>query len=148
MGSFSDSPGTIYPALRRLQSKGLVKSGKVASPGRRRQLVTLTPKGTTELKKWIRRPVTRQDVISGLREFMLRFAYSEPVIGASVTIELLNGLKAELGAVVRGLHDQMNTPKPGMPLSGTLALESGVRGHECLLEWCEYALRVYKRERH
>jgi hypothetical protein len=30
-----------------------------------------------------------------------------------------------------------------MPRSGRLALESGVRSFECLLEWTKYALKNY-----
>lgn len=146
MGSFSDSPGAIYPALRRLEKKKLVKSHQ-ASSGRRRQVVSLTSKGIAELKQWIATPVTPEDVLKYLREFMLRFAFSETVLGAAVAIELLQGLESTLKVVLVGLHEQMNTLKPMMPLSGSLALESGVRGHECLLEWCEHAKRAYATER-
>lgn len=147
MGSFSDSPGAIYPALRRLQSKGLVKSRQQAGSGRRRQIVSLTPKGTAELKKWIAMPVTPEDVLRDLREFMLRFAFSETVLGTATAIELLHGLESTLMVVLHSLREQMNTLKPHMPLSGVLTLESGIRGHECLLEWCEHAQRAYAAKR-
>jgi len=143
MGSFSDSPGAIYPALRRLQEKGLVKSRQQSGSGRRRQIVSLTPKGMAELKKWIAMPVTAEDVLRNLREFMLRFAFSETVLGAGATVELLKGLKTQLHEALTHLREQMDTLKPVLPLSGQLALDSGVRGHEGLLEWCEHALTAY-----
>lgn len=143
MGSFSDSPGAIYPALRRLQKKGLVKSRQQAGSGRRRQIVSLAPKGTAELKHWITLPVMQQEIVSGLREFMLRFAFSETVLGAAASVELLRGLERELKVVLPSLREQQTTLKPQMPLSGMLALDSGVRGHEALLEWCEHGLRAY-----
>lgn len=143
MGSFSDSPGAIYPALRRLENKDLVKSRRQTGSRRRRQIVSLTPKGVAALKKWIATPVTPEDVLRDLRQFMLRFAFSETVLGAAVAIELLQGLETTLKAVLRSLREQLSTLKPLMPLSGSLALESGVRGHECLLEWCKHAQRAY-----
>ena len=106
--------------------------------------MTLTKKGAAELKQWINLPVTQHDVASGVRELMLRFAYSEAVLGRAASVQLLRGFKAELQSTIRRLRSQTSTPKLGMPLSGALALESGVRGHECLLEWCEYALKIYR----
>jgi len=31
-----------------------------------------------------------------------------------------------------------------MPRSGILALESGVRSYETLLDWCEHAIAIYE----
>ena len=143
MGSFSDSPGAIYPALRRLEKRELVKSRPQADSGRRRQIVSLTPKGMAELKTWIAKPVTPEEILGKLGEFMLRFAFSEPVLGAAAAVELLQGLENALRAVLSSLQEQMKTLKPVLPLSGSLALESGVRGHQSLLEWCEHAQRAY-----
>lgn len=143
MGSFSDSPGAIYPALRRLEQKRFVQLRAQAGSGRRRQVVSLTPKGITELKHWLALPVTQQEIMSGLREFMLRFALSETVLGAVLSIELLRGLESQLKLILPSLREQQTTLKPHMPLSGILALESGVRGHEALLKWCEHALAAY-----
>ena len=143
MGSFSDSPGAIYPALRRLERKGFVKSQQQASSGRRRQIVTLTSRGTAELNRWVALPVTQREIMSGLREFMLRFALSEAVIGAEVSADLLRGLEKELKSVVGSLREQANILGPRMPRSSALALESGIMGHETLLRWCKQALSAY-----
>jgi hypothetical protein len=47
--------------------------------------------------------------------------------GAKVSVELLERLEKQLKMVVRSLHEQMNAPKAGVPLSATLALQSRVR---------------------
>ena len=143
MGSFSDSPGAIYPALRRLEKKGLVRSRLQTASGRRRQIVSLTPEGTAELKAWIAVPVSPDDVLRDLREFMLRFAFSETVLGAAAAVELLRGLESTLKVVLGSLNEQMDLLKPKMPLSGVLTLESGIRGHESLLQWCKHAQQAY-----
>ena len=50
MGSFSDSPGAIYPALTRLEKRGLIRSEvEERAALRRRRLYRLTPKGRAEL---------------------------------------------------------------------------------------------------
>jgi len=82
MNTYSDSPGAIYPALRRLEQQGLIRGSIEESSGlRRRQMFRLTPQGLAALKHWINRPVVRADVIRGLDEVMLRFAFSEQGVG-------------------------------------------------------------------
>ena len=144
MGSFSDSPGAIYPALRRLERKGLVTSKPQANSGRRRQVVSLTAEGKAELKQWISLPITRRDVINGLQEFMLRFAFAESVMGASCSTQLLEQLRAELRAHISELKQQFETLGPQMPRAGRLALESGIMGYDALLQWCKRALTAYR----
>src|SRR3974377_2146876 len=83
MGNYSSSPGAIYPALERLEAGGLIR-GKVEEAGRlrRRCVYRLSPKGLAELKKWLARPIERTDVLRGVPELMLRFAFLHPALGA------------------------------------------------------------------
>jgi DNA-binding PadR family transcriptional regulator len=56
-GHFSDSPGSIYPALQRLQRRGLLRILKEKpANGRRVQRFTTTPKARGELRRWLHRP--------------------------------------------------------------------------------------------
>jgi DNA-binding PadR family transcriptional regulator len=146
MKTYSDSPGAIYPALRRLEQQGLIRGRIEESSGlRRRQVFRLTRTGLTALKKWINRPLVRPDVIRGLDEVMLRFAFSEQAVGTSGSIRLLKSLLTELTSYLPELAQQLAANKSAMPISGRLALESGIRNYECLLEWTKYALATYAR---
>lgn len=148
MMSYSDSPGAIYPALGRLEQQGLISGTVEAGSGlRRRRLFRLTALGTTELKKWITRPLVRADVVRGVDEVMLRFAFSEQAAGPSASVRLLQSLEAELTSYLPELHAQLNAGKAGTPTSGRLALESGIRGYECLLQWTKDALETYERKK-
>ncbi len=142
--SYSDSPGAIYPALRRLEQQGLISGRVEAGSGmRRRQLFRLTRQGVAELKKWIARPLVRADVVRGLDEVMLRFAFSEQAAGSSAPVRLLQSLETELTSYIPELHEQLSAGKAAMPTSGRLALESGIRAYECLLQWTKDALGTY-----
>lgn len=148
MMSYSDSPGAIYPALRRLEQGGLICGSVEAGSGmRRRQLFRPTQQGVAELKKWITRPLVPADVIRGLDEVMLRFAFSEEAAGPSASVRLLKSLETKLTAYIPELHEQMSAGKAAMPTSGRLALESGIRGYECLLQWTKDALGTYERKK-
>jgi PadR family transcriptional regulator, regulatory protein PadR len=48
-GTFDLQEGTVYPALHRLESAGLLSSGWVEGEGRRRRVYALTDKGETSL---------------------------------------------------------------------------------------------------
>ncbi len=147
MKTYSDSPGAIYPALARLEQQGLIRGSIEEGSGlRRRQVFRLTPKGLAELKKWITRPITREDLVRGAQEIMLRFAFSETVVGSGASIHLLQSLEAALKAYIEALHAEFEGIKAVVPISGTLAFECGIRGTECLLDWTHHALATYEKE--
>jgi len=148
MKTYSDSPGAIYPALRRLEEQGLIRGAIEEGSGlRRRQIFRLSPKGLTELKHWIVRPVSREDVARNQAELMLRFAFSEPVVGAAASLQLLKSFEAALTPYVQALHEEAQGLKSAAPLSGRLAFEAGLRGTECLLQWTRFAIATYEKEK-
>ena len=148
MKTYSDSPGAIYPALSRLEKQGLVRGTVEEGSGlRRRQVFRLTPQGIAELKQWIAVAVTRDDVVRRLPEIMLRFAFSEQVVGASASLEILKSLEAALKPYVQSLREEAQTLKSIAPLSGTLAFEAGLRGNECLLQWARFAISAYEKRK-
>jgi len=146
MTSFSDSPGSIYPALRRLEQRGLVRSRVQERSGlRRRRLFHLTPAGSAELKRWQRLPIVRDDIIRGTGELMLRFSFMDESLGAAESLRFLTAMKAELTAYIPTLRTFLEEQGNGMVLSGRLALESGINNYECLLNWARNAIRSYER---
>jgi len=147
MKTYSDSPGAIYPALGRLEKAGLIRGAIEEGSGlRRRQVFRLTPKGLSELKQWITRPVAREDLVRGQQDIMLRFAFSETVLGPAASINLLESLEAALTTYIDALREEFEIIKPVVPASGRLAFECGIRGTECLLDWTHYALATYEKE--
>ena len=149
MKTYSDSPGAIYPALRRLEHQGLVCGTIEEGSGmRRRQVFRLTPQGTAELRKWITQPVTQEDLVWGQEEIMLRFAFSETAVGVAAALKLLKSLEAALEPRLSALHQELRSMSAFMPTSGRLAFEGGIRGTECLLQWTLYAISTYEQEIH
>ena len=147
MRTYSGSPGAIYPALTRLERAGLIR-GKIeqGSGLRRRQLFRLTPKGVSELKAWIARPVTREDLLWGQQEIMLRFAFCDSAAGSAASLALLQSLQAALKTYIPALHEELRTIKPTFPLSAGLAFECGIRASETLLDWTRSAISAYEKD--
>jgi DNA-binding PadR family transcriptional regulator len=145
MGSFSNSPGAIYPALARLEKRGSIASEVKDSAGlRRRRVYRITAAGERELKDWLSQPITRDEIIRGMGEVMLRFAFMEQALGGEASITFLGKLRVELNAYVPGLKQYLEGNASQMPLSGMLALDSGIRHYDALQQWVEYAIQTYE----
>src|SRR5437867_13273548 len=90
MGMFSDSPGAIYPALQRLEKRGLVSSRVRASSGlRRRRLFRPTSSGKRAFRAWQTRTIARDDVIHRVDELMLRFSFMDETAGSTQAMRFL-----------------------------------------------------------
>ena len=148
MKSFSDSPGAIYPALRRLEKHGFVRSQIQDRAGlRRRRLFRITSAGQAELKRWAGLGLTRDDVVSNFKQVMLRFGFMDEVLGREASAGFLKSLIAELAAYVPSLRVYLDAMGENVSLSGKLALESGILQYEASLQWAKKALAVYERQK-
>src|SRR5215471_10775933 len=78
MAHYSDSPGAIYPALRRMEAAGLLrgKTERVYELRPRRKFEP-TERGTDELVRWLRQLPSPEDVAHRFDEVMLRFAFMD-----------------------------------------------------------------------
>jgi DNA-binding PadR family transcriptional regulator len=144
MGTFSDSPGAIYPALRRLERQGMVRGRVEPSAGlRRKQTFRLTPRGIAALEEWLERPLTRANVVRGMEDVMLRLAFMDQVLAPVASIRFLQSLAREIAAYLPTLHAYLSENRRQMPLSGRLALLSGIRVYEDRSRWVVDALKAY-----
>jgi len=148
MGSFSDSPGAIYPALARLEKQSLIRSTvEERAALRRRRVFRLTSDGRKELRAWLRRPVTRDHVVRGQSDLMLRFAFMEIALGSNAAVAFLKDLRGQIAAYLPELKNFLNNKRKQMSLSTMLALDSGIRSYEALFDWTQYGIRMYSRKR-
>jgi DNA-binding PadR family transcriptional regulator len=147
MGTFSDSPGAIYPALQRLERAGFIR-GRVAEAGalRRRKVYRLSDSGKDAIARWLGKPVERDDVVRGMRELSLRFAFMEGALGREMCVTFLESLVRELADYIPVLRGHARLQKGNVSRSGRLALEGGIMGYESQLAWARLALRSYRRQ--
>ncbi len=144
LGRFSDSPGAIYPALRRLEERKLIIEDQVVRPSkRRRKPLQITPGGVAALKAWLRSPVERADVTSHMDTLMLKFAFMDGVLGETATLRFLRSFQRELNAYIPLLASYVTAESSSLSRSGQLALESGWRGYKAQSQWVAHAISVY-----
>lgn len=145
--SFSDSPGSIYPALHRLEQRGFIRSRVEPRSGlRRRRLFRPTSMGLLQLQRWQSQPVTDDALIRGVDGLMLRFGFMDESLGPAHSLNFLKSLEHELEAYIPTLRDYFAKQGADLPLSGRLALESGISRYESLLRWARCAIATYRKE--
>lgn len=148
MGTFSDSPGAIYPALQRLEKQGLVRGQLQSASGRRRRRVFRpTASGKRSFRAWQTKSISQDDVIHRLEELMLRFGFMDEIAGPAQAKRFLTSLMRELRRYTPTLRQYLKVNARQMPLSGRLALESGVRSYEELLRWSRSSLARYAKRK-
>jgi DNA-binding PadR family transcriptional regulator len=145
MGSFSDSPGAIYPALGRLEKRGLVRGTIEESQSlRKRRVFKVTSRGTAALKAWLRQTVTRDDVMRRIGELMLRFAFMDEALGVAQGLVFLEEYAARLREYIPSLKEFHREQSRKMPVSARLAFESGIGEYEARLSWATTSLAAYE----
>jgi DNA-binding PadR family transcriptional regulator len=142
MAHYSDSPGTIYPALGRLQRRGwiagAVENGRSLRPQR---VFSITARGIEQLKRWLAAEVAVEDVAWRMDDLMLRFAFMDGVLGRDAAIRFLGQLGPAIAEHLRGLERFNAEAAPRMPIAGRLALESGIAGFRAQWRWATQAVR-------
>lgn len=136
MAHYSSSPGAIYPALKRLEKKGLVEAETERSHSLRpRRIYRPTEAGLEVLRAWLTRPVTRDDVMRRADEVMLRFAFLGHAADDDATRRFLEELAAASDAYADELEGYRQALLKADPPHGRLALESGLEYHRNLARW-------------
>jgi DNA-binding PadR family transcriptional regulator len=143
MRHYSDSPGSIYPALRRLEKRGWIEavptSGEESDP-RRRQLFTLTPAGKEALVAWVNQPITQDDAVLRVSEIMLRFSMMDGCVPRSTAIQFLADFEREKAIHAAESRVKLEEMRSKIGLhTGVLAYESGIEGMEAQVSWARRA---------
>lgn len=140
MAVFSESPGSIYPALRRLQAASLIEPSAAALGGRRRKAFAPTAAGRSALRAWLASPVPADGVRRRPEVLDLRFALMDlvepPLDAGPFLIQLRTHLDAwgtELAAVVR-------EQGPSMTANGRAGLQLGLELVTIRRRWVEARL--------
>jgi DNA-binding PadR family transcriptional regulator len=145
MRHFSDSPGSIYPALRRMKARRWVTAYPEDGSARKRQEFAITDAGTRALIHWLRQPLKRADVIWRLEQLMLRFAFLDGNVDRPVALRFLEELERELAAYVRELREHDKAFDSGMRSStGYLAFKGGIESYHTHLLWARQVRKQFQ----
>ena len=147
MGSFSGSPGAIYPALRRLERQGLIEGEVDASTALRPRMV-FHPTGTGReaLEAWLLREVGRKDVERHIDELMLRFALHSVLGSSAPTRRFLESFLKEVEGYLAELNRQQRGIPAPTPLQSRMALAAGIEQYRAFARWARRAIKAFEEE--
>ena len=143
---FSDSPGAIYPALRRLARRRWIAAVAAPRGGRRRKVFAPTDLGRRAFAQWLRQAPTRHDVVREWDVLMLRLAFLGTA-GEPAATTFLRAVQAELRGYLRELEAFRAGEAAKLSLGARLAFDSGVEGYRAQVRWVARALDRTRRER-
>ena len=146
MALFSDSPGAIYPALRRLSRRRWIAAAAPPRGGRRRRLFAPTAAGRQAFVEWLGRPPTREDVVRDWDVAMLRLAFMGAA-GPEPVRRFLAAIQGHARLQLAELEAFQAAHAAAMPLGAQLAFASGVEGSRAQVRWVEGALARVRRQR-
>jgi DNA-binding PadR family transcriptional regulator len=142
---FSDSPGSIYPALRRLTARGWIDAQAPAG-SRKRQVFAISKKGRAAFVAWLRRPVI-QDAIFHPELILLRFAFMSQALPQTEVQAFLEEFENAQKDYIVELEDFFTKNRPFFPLTGRLSLECGLEEYRTRLLWTKHARQAISRSK-
>ena len=142
LGNYSSSPGAIYPALRRLEARGLI-DGEIDSTTEMRPRKVFSPSdsGRVLFRDWLKADVTTDDVSRRLDDVMLRLAFHSVLDDLEATRAFLSTLADELDRYVTDLEAQRQLFPEQTPIQPRLALDAGIQQTRALARWARRSLK-------
>jgi PadR family transcriptional regulator AphA len=142
IGVYQPSSGALYPALDRLERRGLLRSEapRPTVGGRLRRLYHLTEDGRQAHLGWVREPVVPETVAQDLGLHLLRFAMMARVLPEDEVVEFLASLRAALAGFVASLEQSASATEAGGDPYAGLAVEHGLAVHRASLAWADEAI--------
>jgi PadR family transcriptional regulator, regulatory protein AphA len=140
MGIYQPSSGALYPALRRLEVKGLIQAQAPAdsagASARRRRVYEPTEAGRALHVDWLRTPVEAETVSRDLGLHLMRFVMMEHLFAPEEVVRYLQSLADALGTLVADLEKYAAVADPSRS-HPALALDHGLAVHRASLRWAE-----------
>ena len=137
MGLYQPSSGALYPALRRLELRGLVQAqaptGRADQMARHRRVYEPTPTGQAAHLSWLRTPVEPATAPRDLGLHLMRFVMMEHLLPPEEVLRFLQDLADALAALVAQLEQFAVADLAER--HRRLALDHGLAVHRASLRW-------------
>jgi DNA-binding PadR family transcriptional regulator len=138
---YKPSSGAIYPALKRLEQYGLLRSGLAAAGGRKRRVYHATVAGIAAHVAWVRLPVRPETVAQDLGLHLMRFVFMGGLLPGKEVLAFLDSLADALEVLCGDLERYCAAIAAGRAAGAgdaaysVLALEHGIAIHRASLGW-------------
>ena len=135
LGNFSGSPGSIYPALKRL------KVGKyVKQEGHHSGNYSITDKGSESLRIWLQSDISSEDVKKNLDELLLRFSMMDIMASREDKIRFIQNMKSKVDEHLIELNEYYVGDGQELKESAKMAYQHTIFSYLGTLKWCKNIL--------
>lgn len=144
LGLYQPSSGALYPALRRLELRGLLRAEPEGnSHARPRFVYHITEQGRTAHDAWVRQPVGPATVAADLPLHLMRFVMMERLLSREEVLMFLADLRDALAAFLAGLENHAAAAAREYDgLHTSLALDHGISSHAACLAWIKRTINI------
>ncbi len=144
LGHYSDSPGSIYPALKKLQALGCIEQVKTTTQRSTvKKTFAITCEGQEALKSWFEYPTTSTHLMGKhMPRLLLRFSFMSAHVSSSHMKQFLKRLIADVEEYHKYLEQTRAALSNAMDLSGKLALNHGILSAKMQIAWAKEALKA------
>jgi len=142
---FSDSPGSIYPALRRLTERGWINAQK-PDGSRNRQVFKINKQGRIAFISWLKRRVIPNDALRP-ELLLLRFALMGQALTQDEVKTFLGEFGNELEAHITSLKIFYAKNSDSFSLTGRLSFEYGLKEYRTRLLWTQEVKQTISRSK-
>lgn len=144
----SASPGSVYPMLKRLERVGVLASElEMIHETRPRKMYTLTPLGEELLDKWLRAPVTKNDVSEDRDITLMKFLFAEQRMSQEEILGWLDSYWAAVDTYEKLLWAMRDPALSDWSVHQRLILEASLMDLDMQRGWIKRAREVVgKRE--
>jgi DNA-binding PadR family transcriptional regulator len=145
MGIYQPSSGSLYPALHRLEAKGLVKARDGSGESdRQRRVYAPTRAGRAAHATWLRTPIEAATVSRDLGLHLMRFVMMERGSSRAEVLGFLGDLRDALAAFTAGLERHVAATAQLDARHPSLALDHGLAVHRASLRWTRHAIATLR----
>ena len=137
---YQPSPGALYPALRRLEARGLLRAEKISTGRRAQRMYHVTDAGHAAHVDWLRQPVVPATVGSDLGLHLMRFALMEDRLPRAAIRAFLEDLENALDTFVTAMEHYLASGVQAHKPHAELAIKHGIAVHRASLDWTRSAL--------
>ncbi len=137
ISNFSSSPGSIYPAIRKLTKLELIDQND--EPG---EPLVITNKGKEELRRWLTENISMRDISKNSQILILKFAFMDHSVTQEEKELFLRTLVNLTREYLTSLEEFIKKEGAAMPLHGRLALQHGIISFKAQLNWGKSAMKI------
>lgn len=140
MGNYSSSPGTIYPATKKLKKLDLL-----IQRNKKSRLLEITNEGKLQLKLWLTRQISINEISKSSHILILKFAFMDHLVSKKEKESFLESFAILTKAYLTSLEKYHESEGNQMPLHGRLSFEYGIASFKSQLSWAKSALKIIKK---